>query len=134
MTEKSTDDRIIFHDDLQIMEVDFSDITFETAEQVNSFYDRLEERVADTGKDKWYFLVNYRSCQLTPMTWIPFANRGKKLNLAHSLGSVRFEADEATRKSIEERSVREKFDANLENTRESALAKIESMKKNSDKD
>ena len=89
MTEKSTDDRIIFHDDLQIMEVDFSDITFETAEQVNSFYDRLEERVADTGKDKWYFLVNYRSCQLTPMTWIPFANRGKKLNLAHSLGSVR---------------------------------------------
>ena len=129
MTEKSTDDRIIFHVDLQIMEVDFSDITFESAEQVNSFYDQLEARVAGTESDKWYFLVNYRNCKLTPRTWIPFANRGKKLNLAHSLGSVRFEADEATRKSIEERSIREKFDANLENSRENALAKIESMKK-----
>lgn len=128
MSEKNIDERIVFHDNLTIMEVDFSDITFESAEQVNSFYDRVDERISDTGKDKWYFLVNYRNCRLAPRAWLPFANRGKKVNIAHSLGSVRFEADEATKKSIEEHSAKEQFDANLENTREGALARIEAMR------
>ncbi|PLX32747.1 MAG: hypothetical protein C0605_17490 [Hyphomicrobiales bacterium] len=129
MDEQSIDRRISFHDGIQVMEVDFSDITFDNAEQVNSFYDRIEQRMAQSGRDEWFFLVNYRNCRLTPPSWVPFANRGKKLNLAHSLGSVRFEADEATRRSIEERSKRENFDANLVKSREDALARIASMKR-----
>jgi len=128
MADKSIDDRIIFHDDLETMEVDFSNITFDSAEEVNTFYDRVHKRIGESGRDKWYFLVNYRNLVLTPWAWIPFANRGKKINIAHSMGSVRFSVDEATQQSIEERSKQENFDANLMDTRTNAMEKIAKMR------
>ena len=53
---KNIDNRILFHNDLQVMEADFSNFNFETSEIVNNFYDRLEQRIDDTGEDKWFFL------------------------------------------------------------------------------
>ena len=120
-------ERVTFHDELQVMEVDFSNVTFEDARQVNDFYDVIDEKIAATGQD-WYFLVNYFNCQLTQWAWLPFARRGKLVNLAHSLGTARYDVDEATAKTILEKSEQESFDANLFATRDSALAKIDEMK------
>ena len=50
--------RIKFHHDLEIMEVDFSEFSFTGSSDVNAVYDAIEHLVAETGR-KWYFMVNY---------------------------------------------------------------------------
>ena len=123
MSTADYDARIGFHDDFQIMEVDFSHMTFETPDQVNAFYDRVEERIATTGK-KWYFLVNYENCKIEQSAWVAFGYRGKKVNMASSLGTVRFNARPDTADTIEAKAKNEDFDPNLFRTRKAALARL----------
>lgn len=120
--------RIRFLDDLEIMEADFSDFHFETSEIVNRFYDALEDRIADTGEDKWFFLVNYSNTRIDPSAWFAFSKRGKELNLAYSQGSVRYDVSEETAKEIERRANTEAFDANLFTNRDDAIKRIGSFK------
>lgn len=121
------DKRITFHDDDQIMEVSFQNFSFVTSAQVNAFYDRIEERIAETGEDLWFFLVDYRDTRIEPEAWLAFSRRGKALNLAHSMGSVRFDASEITRRQIERDADTENFDPNLFVHREDAIARLRSL-------
>lgn len=121
------DDRILFHLDLEVMEVDFSNYTFATSRDVNDFYDRLEDRIAETGETHWFFLVNYHNTRIEPAAWIAFGQRGKTLNLAHSQGSVRFDPSEETKAEIARRSETEAFDANLFSDRLDALERLKSL-------
>lgn len=116
--------RIIFHDDSQIMEADFSDMRLTTSEQVNHAYDALEQAIAETGEEKWFFLVNYSGTKIEQSAWFAFSLRGKDLNLAHSQGSVRFDVGEETRKEIARRANTEEFDANLFSNRDDAIKRI----------
>lgn len=115
--------RIQFFPELEVMEADFSDFTFASRADVHAFYDELDARIAATGR-QWFFLVNYRNCNIYPESWIAFANRGKKLNLAWSLGSVRYAARPETGAEIEKRAKAEAFDPNLFASRDAALAEI----------
>lgn len=119
--------RIAFHDDLQVMEADFSEFHFDTTETVNRFYDCLEERIAKTGEEKWFFLVNLCGTRIEPEAWLAYSRRGKALNLAHSMGSVRFDASEATRRQIERDADTEAFDPNLFSNRDDALARLDAL-------
>ncbi len=119
--------RITFHDELQIMEADFSDMHFSTSEQVNRAYDALEQSIAETGEEKWFFLVNYSGSKIDQSAWFAFSLRGKDLNLAHSQGSVRFDVGEDTRKEIERRANTEEFDANLFSNRDDAIKRISQL-------
>lgn len=121
---RSIDDRITFDFEREIMEVDFSDHSFRNSADVNAFYDRIEERVAETGEEKWFFLVNYSGMRIDPEAWFAFSQRGKAVNMAHSQGSVRFDAGEETRRQIERDAETERFDPNLFADRISALARI----------
>ena len=125
----STDfaDRITFHPDKQTMEVDFSDLVFDRSRTVNAFYDEVERRLAEKGQ-KWFFLVNYLNCRIMNEAWIAFAHRGKKVNIAYSLGSVRYAASGDTSETIMEKSKEESFDPNLFPTREAAIAEVEKMR------
>ena len=116
--------RIIFHDGLQIMEADFSNMSFTTSKQVNLAYDELEQAITETGEDKWFFLVNYSGTKIDQTAWFAYSLRGKDLNLAHSQGSVRFDVGEETRKEIARRANTEDFDANLFTNREDAINRI----------
>lgn len=118
------DDRIVFHDPIEVMEVDFTDFTFATSKDVNLFYDRIEERIAETGEKWWYFLVNYHNTRIETAAWFAFAHRGKELNLAHSQGSVRLDPSNETRAEIARRSETEEFDANLFAERDDALQRL----------
>ncbi len=120
-------ERIIFHPDQQIMEVDFSNLTFDMSKSVNTFYDEVDRQLAETGQ-KWFFLVNYLNCRILSEAWIAFSHRGKKTNLAHSLGSVRFAASGDTSGTILEKSKEENFDPNLFPSRASAVAHIEELR------
>ncbi len=121
------DERIVFHDALQVMEVDFSGLHFRDSRAVNTVYDRLEERIAASGEELWFFLVNLNGLRIDPAAWTAYSRRGRALNLAHSMGSVRFDASEETARQIERAARTEAFDPNLLRTREAALARIREM-------
>lgn len=120
--------RITFHSDLEIMEVDFSELTFANSAVVNAVYDAIERLVAQTGR-KWYFMVNYRDTKIEPDAWFQYALRGKEINVASSLGSVRFDPREPTRAEILKRSEKEEFNPNLVSTRDEAVERILAMKR-----
>ncbi len=128
MSQSQYANRIHFLETEQIMEVDFSDLTFDTSAMVDEFYDTIEEGVAQRGNNKWYFLVNYRDTRIFELAWIRFAQRGKRLNLAFSLGSVRYAAHGDVGESIRYSAKREQFDPNLFDSRDDALAEIQRMK------
>lgn len=121
------DSRITFHDDIEVMEVDFSDFTFEASKDVNAFYDLLEDRIAATGQEFWFFLVNYHNTRINPEAWFAYSQRGKTLNKAHSQGSVRFDPSDETRAEIARRSQSEAFDANLFADRDEAINRLKSL-------
>lgn len=121
------DARIHFDTELQIMEADFSDFHFTDSRVVNAFYDRLETRIAATGEDQWFFLVNLNGTRIDTLAWTAYSRRGRALNKAHSMGSVRFDASEETRQQIIRAANTEAFNPNLFTDREAALARIAEM-------
>jgi hypothetical protein len=121
------DRRIEFHNADEIMEVSFEGLSFENSADVNIFYDRVEERIASTGESLWFFLVNYGNTKIDSSAWFAFSRRGKALNLAHSMGSVRFDASDITREQIERSAGTERFDPNLFLDRDSAIERLRSM-------
>ncbi len=127
MDNPSTADRIQFHTDDQIMECDFSNLTFDVAKTVNDFYDELERQIGETGQ-KWFFLVNYYNCRIMTEAWITFAHRGKKLNIAFSMGSARFAANPVTSEAILEDSQSKNFDPNLFPSRDEAVAYLRAQR------
>lgn len=120
---KGFEERLRFQGEDEVMDVDFSDFTFDSSATVHAFYDHIEQRIHQTGK-KWYFLVNYRNCRIYPEAWTAFAVRGKRVNEASSLGSVRYETRDETQSEIRRRAEDERFDPNLFESREAALARI----------
>jgi hypothetical protein len=127
LNETEIDRRILFHDANEIMEVSFDGVHFEGSADVNAFYDRIEERIAQTGQDLWFFLVNYSGARIDNKAWVAFSRRGKALNMAHSQGSVRFDASEITRRQIERAAGTEAFDPNLFADRDAAFARLGSL-------
>ncbi len=123
------DDRIHFDAETETMEADFSDLTLEDPVVVGKFYDRIEERIAETGRTRWFFLVNYRNCRIMPSAWLAHSQRGKRLNVTHSLGSVRYDASPETKAEIERRAGTEAFDANLFDNRDDAMARIAELRR-----
>lgn len=124
-------DRVSFLKKEQVMEVDFSDLTMDVSGTVNEIYDAIEKKLAAT-KQKWFFLVNYKNCKIMPEALITHAHRGKKVNLAYSLGSVRFAASDLVSEALMERSEAEKFDPNLYPDRKSALSHLAELRKQYD--
>jgi len=128
MAERSLRDRIIFHDAIETMEVDFTDMTFSNAADVDAFYDEADRVLAATSR-RWYFLIVYRDCVIAPAAWERFTERGKQTNVAHSLGTVRAGASEHTRHAIREDARREMFRANMFATRDQAMLALGDMRK-----
>jgi hypothetical protein len=121
------DARIAFLPEDEIIEIDLSDLTLETSADVNQLYDRLEARIAGTGESDWFFLINYRGTRIDPAAWFAHARRGKDLNLAHSMGTVRYDASPETRAQIEQSAGTDNFDPNLFADRGEALARLRAL-------
>ena len=127
MPKTEFDHRIRFDTDRQTMEVDFTGMNFDCSTRVNAFYDRVEELILETGEPLWFFLVNLFDMRIDSSAWFAYTRRGKALNLAHSMGSVRYDASEITRNQIIRQANTEAFDPNLFDNREAALARIAEM-------
>ena len=128
MADPSNQDRIIFHDVMETLEVDFSNKTFGNAADVDAFYDEADRLLAATGR-RWYFLINYTDCVIAPEAWDRYAARGKQTNIAPGLGTVRVGASEQTREAIRQQAGREMFRANMFATRDQAMLALGEMRK-----
>jgi hypothetical protein len=116
-------DRIQFLEELQVIEIDFSEFVFSSTKMVNDFYDLLDQLIESSGHS-WYIVVNYHNCRIWPEAWVAFAHRGKKVNVSYSLGTVRYydaseDEDDSTLLS----------DPELLSSRDEALAYIATLRK-----
>ena len=119
--------RITVHDDMQVLELDFSDFEFSDSKIVDAFYDEIEQHIEASGRD-WYFLVNFRNCRVWPEAWIAFAHRGKKISVNSALGTVRYAEDPEAAQTDAEQDGSSSFNPDMCTSRSSALAKINKMK------
>ena len=117
------DERIQFFEELQTIEVDFSDFVFSSSKIFNDFHDRLDQLIEATG-ERWYIVVNYHHCSIWPEAWVAFAHRGKKINLSYSLGTVRYFNASAVDGDSPLFS-----DPDLHTSRDEALAHIEQLRR-----
>ena len=128
MRERSAGERLTFHQDWETLEVDCSGMRFHAAADVDAFYDVVDATVGESGS-RWYFLVNYENCDIAPEAWDQFAERGKRANIAHGLGTVRFGASGDVRDTIRARAQSDQFRANLYQTRDSAFRALTYMQR-----
>jgi branched-chain amino acid transport system ATP-binding protein len=120
--------RVKFHDALEVMEVDFTDVTFVDRDDVSAWYDEIDRLLQATGR-KWFFLVIYNDCVIKPEAWDAFASRGKNTNTKWGLGTARVGASREMHDAIRERSKADRFRSNLCRTREEALAALAAMRR-----
>jgi branched-chain amino acid transport system ATP-binding protein len=128
MNDRTITGRVTFHETIETMEVDFSDMTLTHPPEVDAFYDEVDRRMAETGR-RWFFLVIYTNCVIAPEAWDRFAERGKNTNVSYGLGTVRVGATAQTRDTIRERAGLELFRANIYNTRDQAMLALGEMRK-----
>lgn len=128
MSERSAAERLTFHAERETLEVDLSGTTFRTAGEVEAFYDVIDARVGESGS-RWYFLVNYDRCEISPEAWTAFAERGKRANISYGLGTVRFGVNAEVRDSIRSHARTEQFRANLFESRDAAILALADMRK-----
>ena len=121
-------ERLVFHEAMETMEVDFSHLTFVSAAQVDAVYDEIDRRATATGR-RWYFLVIYADCVITPEAWPQFGARGKHANISYGLGTVRVGASASTREAIREDAGKAMFRANIFENREQAVFALGEMRK-----
>ena len=115
-------DRVEVLENHEIIELDFSDFEFSNSRVVNEFYDVIEWIIDQTGRN-WYFLVNFKDCSVWPEAWVAFAHRGKRINVTHALGTVRYAVRSDNESDDDVSSASDLFPS-----REAAIAKIEEMK------
>ena len=70
-TDSAYADRIQFFEELQVVEIDFSDFVFTSSKIVNDFYDLLDQLIESSGQ-RWYVVVNYHQCRIWPEAWVAF--------------------------------------------------------------
>lgn len=119
--------RVHVLDDMDMIEINFSGFAFSSSKIVNEFYDVIEQIIDDSGRD-WYFVVNYGDCNIWPEAWVAFAHRGKRINVTHSLGTVRYASRDEAEDGSQTDFRSDSYDPNLFESREAAVAKIEEMK------
>ena len=128
MSERSAAERLTFHEEREILEVDLSEMTFRSAGEVEAFYEVIDARVGESGS-RWYFLVNYEDCEISPEAWTAFAERGKRANISYGLGTARFGANADVRTTIRSQAQSEQFRANLFASRDAAVLALADMRK-----
>jgi branched-chain amino acid transport system ATP-binding protein len=120
--------RLSFHDAIETLEVDFTHYVFDDPASVDAFYDHIDARVAATGR-RWYFLVLYEGCRISPPALERFAARGKNANISYGLGTVRVRPGERMRESIRTLAERDAFRANIFDSRDQAMVALGEMRK-----
>lgn len=114
--------RMDFLDELQVLDLDFSDYLFADSQAVHSFFDVIDAAIEQTGR-QWHIAVNFRNCKIWPEAWVAYAHRGKRVNTLYALASVRYAAAEGDAQ-VPPAEPREGFDSPPFPSRDAAMAHI----------
>lgn len=117
---EAIDPRITVHEAAQILEIDFRGLSFRSSTDVNGFYDHIEDRIQETGEPQWFFMVGTRDYRVDESAWFAFTRRGRDLNEAHSMKTVRYDDDPQTIAQIARNAGTDRANPNLFGTRQSA--------------
>jgi hypothetical protein len=119
-------DRIQTFSDQEIMELDFSDLAFVSAQMVDEVFDAIDAAIRQSGR-AWWLLVNFKRCVIWPEAWVAYAHRTKKVAVNHALGSVRYaELDPKQDGHAAAPETAERSD--ILPSRDAALAQIDAMR------
>lgn len=124
---EALDDRIHVHEAMQVIELVLTGLYFHRSAEANAFYDRVEERVQETGEPRWFFLVNATGYRVDDAAWFAFTRRGRDMQEAHSMGTVHFDDSDITRAQIARDDAAGTRDPNLFADRDAALARLRSL-------
>lgn len=83
--------RIAFDPESHVLDLDFSDFTFDSAELVDDFFDVLEYATSKQPARKWLVVVNHRNCRTYPEAWVAYGRRSKRFTTAHAAAVTRFD-------------------------------------------
>ena len=103
MDAATIEKRVLFHESLEIMEVDFSGFMFKSTDDVKFVYGAIEKMLQTKQNKKWYFMVNYTQTKIQPEAWFQHALSGNLLNSEYSLGTVRINTDEPIKEALRRR-------------------------------
>ncbi|NBD28821.1 MAG: hypothetical protein GVY31_02130 [Alphaproteobacteria bacterium] len=121
------DPRITVHEGRQTLEIDLSGLYFHSSKDVNAFFDRVEERLQETGEPLWFFLDNVTDYRVDEDAWFAFTRRGRDLKEAHSMGTVRYDTTPETRAQIARDKGTDREVPNLFADRDAALAHLSTL-------
>ncbi|GGL81306.1 hypothetical protein [Wenxinia marina] len=118
------DPRITVHEGLQAIEIDLRGLDIRTAAAAGAFYDRVEARIAETGEPLWFFLIHSGDYRVDPSAWFAFTRRGRDVQEAHSMGTVRVDGTDIARRQIARDEARGVRDPNVFVERGQALERL----------
>lgn len=121
------DTRITVHEGPQIVEIVFQGLYFHTTADVNAFYDHVETRINDTGESQWFFMVNTQDYRVDSDAWFAFTRRGRDLNEAHGMKTVRYDASPETVTQIARAKGTERANPNLFGSRAEAMDHLKAL-------
>ena len=124
---QAVDPRLTFHEAAQIVEIDLSGLYFHTSADVNAFYDRLEDRLLETGEPLWFFMINTSDYRVDEGAWFALTRRGRDMNEAHTMKTVRFDDRPETAAQIERNKGTDREVPNLFASRDAAMAHLRSL-------
>ncbi|SLN43738.1 hypothetical protein [Roseisalinus antarcticus] len=118
------DDRITVHEGMQTIEIDYTGLTFDTSAEVGAFYDRIEQRITETGEPLWFFLVDTTDYRIDDSAWFTYTRRGRDVQEGHSMGTLRVDRSADTAARIERTRGTDRFNPNLFASRAEAVADL----------
>lgn len=93
-TTTALDGRIQLHEASMICELSYAGLYFHTSGEANAFFDRVEERINETGEHLWFFLVNTTDYRIDGEAWFAFTKRGTDLREYHAMGLAHFDSSD----------------------------------------
>ena len=127
MNEQDFIDRITFHRDQDIVEIDVSDVSFKGVRETDLFHDVLDRVISETGRT-WYFISSFVNCTISPGAALQFSIRRAHAHDGLSRGAVRYGASDEVNRAMMSLGSNPKAAVNSFASREEAFAKINEMK------
>ncbi|MEQ8440815.1 MAG: hypothetical protein RIM33_09365 [Alphaproteobacteria bacterium] len=117
--------RITVLEELDTIELDFSDFVFTSSAVVNAFFDHILRLLESRGRF-WFFLVNCEDCRVWPEAWVAYANKSKEVRVKYSYATLRY--DESMSRNPEDTS-KASAEEDIFPARDIAIAEIERIRR-----
>lgn len=118
--------RVFFHPELLRLDLDKSNLCFEHAGDVDTFFGFVEHKIRLTNH-RWYLLINYRNFTVAEPALVRWLYRVRRLVNGAALGGARYGMTPLLQSEVRRAAAEEQFDANLFDNRSDAIAALKAI-------